>query len=44
VEQKVREALGMCQRVYCLKLGKVTFAGGPGELVEDAEKLRRVFL
>jgi len=44
VEQKVREALGICHRVYCLKLGKVTFLGAPGELLGDTDKLRRVFL
>jgi branched-chain amino acid transport system ATP-binding protein len=44
VEQKVREVLGICHRVYCLKLGKVTFSGPPKELLEDAEKLRRAFL
>lgn len=44
VEQKVREVLGICQRVYCLKLGKVTFAGSPQDLLEHPDKLRRAFL
>jgi ABC-type branched-subunit amino acid transport system ATPase component len=44
VEQKVREVLGICQRVYCLKLGKVTFSGPPQDLLGDPDKLRRAFL
>jgi branched-chain amino acid transport system ATP-binding protein len=44
VEQKVREVLEICHRVYCLKLGKVTYAGPPGDLKTDPQKLRQVFL
>lgn len=44
VEQKVREVLEICHRVYCLKLGKVTYAGPPEELKQDPNKLRQVFL
>jgi len=44
VEQKVREALEVCHRVYSLKLGKVAFEGAPGELKDDREKLKRLFL
>lgn len=44
VEQKVRDVLGICDRVYSLKLGKVAFAGHPEELKEAPEKLRDLFL
>ena len=44
VDQKVREALETCHRVYCLKLGKVTYFGPPDELKNDSKKLRQVFL
>jgi branched-chain amino acid transport system ATP-binding protein len=44
VEQKVREVLEMCHLVYCLKLGKVTYAGPPDVLMADRDKLRQVFL
>ena len=44
VEPKVREVLEICHRVYCLKLGKVTYAGPPQELQQDPAKLRQVFL
>jgi branched-chain amino acid transport system ATP-binding protein len=44
VEQKVREVLDICHRVYCLKLGRVTYAGPPQELKQDPNKLRQVFL
>ena len=44
VEQKVREVLEICHRVYCLKLGKVACAGPPQELQQDPAKLRQVFL
>jgi branched-chain amino acid transport system ATP-binding protein len=43
-EQKVREVLAICHRVYCLKLGKVSYAGPTGELRSDSKKLREVFL
>ena len=43
VEQKVREVLKLCHRVYGLKLGRVAFAGQPEKLMEHDE-LRRVFL
>jgi len=32
VEQKAREVLDICERVYSIKLGKVAFAGTPEEL------------
>jgi len=44
VEQKVREVLNICQRVCCLKLGKVTYDGSPEPLKSDPDKLRQVFL
>ncbi|MBN2208382.1 MAG: hypothetical protein JW759_03710 [Candidatus Coatesbacteria bacterium] len=44
VEQKVREILKVCGRVYSLKLGKVSFSGLPDELQQDKEALKRVFL
>ena len=43
VEQKVRQALKICHRVYGIKLGKVAFDGQPEELMEQKE-LRKVFL
>ena len=43
VEQKVRQVLKICHRVYGVKLGKVAFEGKPEELMEDKE-LRKVFL
>jgi len=44
VEQKVREVLDICKRVYSIKLGKVAFEGSPGELKEDKIKLKQLFL
>jgi len=44
VEQKVREALAISQRVYGLKLGGVTFSGTPAELLGDRDRLRELFL
>ncbi len=44
VEQKVREILKVCQRVYSIKLGKVSFSGPPNELQQDREALKRLFL
>lgn len=44
VEQKVREVLEICHRVYCLRLGMVTCAALSTDLKTDREKLRRVFL
>jgi branched-chain amino acid transport system ATP-binding protein len=43
VEQKVREVLDICHRVYSLKLGKVSFQGQPEEL-KDKGKLKELFL
>lgn len=43
VKQKVREVLDICNRVYSLKLGKVSFQGKPEEL-KDKGKLKELFL
>lgn len=44
VEQKVREVLRVCNRVYSLKLGKLAFDGTPDELQDDKAKLKELFL
>jgi len=44
VEQKVREVLGICNRVYSMKLGKVVFEGLPDDLKHDKEKLMKLFV
>jgi branched-chain amino acid transport system ATP-binding protein len=44
VEQKVREVLEVCSRVYSLKLGKAAFEGPPDILKDDKAKLKQLFL
>jgi branched-chain amino acid transport system ATP-binding protein len=44
VEQKVREVLEVCSRVYSMKLGKVAFEGPPDDLKRDRAKLKELFL
>ena len=44
VEQKVREVLEICDRVYSIKLGKIAFEGQPDELKENKEKIKELFL
>jgi len=44
VEQKVREVLELCQRVYSMKLGRIAFEGPPEELKADKARLRDLFL
>lgn len=44
VEQKVRELLEICSRVYSLKLGRIAFEGVPQQLKENKEKLKQLFL
>jgi branched-chain amino acid transport system ATP-binding protein len=44
VEQKVRQVLDICGRVYSIKLGKVAFDGLPKELKDDKAKLKQLFL
>jgi len=43
VEQKVREVLKICHRVYVLRNGQVSFTG-PAEELKDDSKLRAVYL
>ena len=43
-EQKVREVLEICNRVYSIKLGKIAFEGLPEELKGDKGKLKELFL
>jgi len=44
VEQKVREVLRVCSRVYSLKLGRLAFDGMSEELKNDRAKLKELFL
>jgi branched-chain amino acid transport system ATP-binding protein len=44
VEQKVREVLDICNKVYSLKLGKVAFEGLPDQLKGNQPKLKELFL
>ena len=44
VEQKVKEVLEICDKVYSLKLGKVFFEGKPDEVKGNTEKLKELFL
>ena len=44
VEQKVRQVLELCHRVYSIKLGKVAFSGHPDELKDDKDRLKQLFL
>ena len=44
VEQKVRQALDICTRVYALKLGQVSFQGLPNDLANNTTKLKELFL
>jgi branched-chain amino acid transport system ATP-binding protein len=44
VEQKVRDVLEICHKVYSIKLGKVAFSGPPEELKGNKEKLKQLFL
>jgi branched-chain amino acid transport system ATP-binding protein len=43
VEQKVREVLKICQRVYLLKMGRVAYTGTASDLLQG-DRLREVFL
>lgn len=43
VEQKVREALKICQRAYLLKMGRVASAGPSSELLAG-DRIREIFL
>jgi len=44
VEQKVREVLKICSRVYSLKLGRVSYDGDSEELTDNKEKIKELFL
>ena len=44
VEQKVREVLDICSRVYSIRLGKVAFEGPAEGLRENKAKLQQLFL
>lgn len=44
VEQKVREVLEICNRVYSVRLGRTSFEGNPAELQDDKDKLKQLFL
>jgi branched-chain amino acid transport system ATP-binding protein len=44
VEQKVLEVLNICHRVYSIKLGRVAFEGEPGELKDNKQKIKELFL
>lgn len=44
VEQKVTEVLQICHRVVGLKLGRVEWGKGPGEVEADPGVLRGLFL
>ena len=44
MEQKVRDVLPICDRVYSLKLGKVSFDGDASVLQDDTAKLKELFL
>jgi branched-chain amino acid transport system ATP-binding protein len=44
VEQKVRDVLNICDRVFSMKLGRVAFAGQPDDLKADKAKIRDLFL
>ncbi len=43
VEQNIREAFKVVQRVYVLKLGRIVFEDQPDVLVRD-DRLRRAYL
>lgn len=44
VEQKVQQVLSLCHRVFSMKLGRIAFEGNPGELIDNRETLKDLFL
>jgi len=44
VEQKVRDLLPICDRIYSFKLGKTIYSGPASELQNDPSKLKELFL
>jgi branched-chain amino acid transport system ATP-binding protein len=43
VEQKVHELIGISNRVYALRMGRVVFSGSPAQL-KEGDSLRKIFL
>jgi branched-chain amino acid transport system ATP-binding protein len=44
VEQRVREVLRICHRVYGIKQGKTIFDGIPQDLLDEPQHLKQLFL
>ena len=44
VEQKVRDVLAICDHVYALKLGQLSYAGNPEGLLTKKDRIRDLFL
>jgi len=44
VEQKVRNVLEICNKVYSLKFGRIAYSGNPQTLIEDNNRLKKLFL
>ncbi|MDL1977911.1 MAG: hypothetical protein LWX52_07425 [Deltaproteobacteria bacterium] len=44
VEQKVRDALEICDHVYSIKLGRIAYSGPPEPLKSDTRKMKELFL
>jgi branched-chain amino acid transport system ATP-binding protein len=44
VEQKVRDLLPICDRVYALKLGKTVYSGTASKLEDSPSRLKELFL
>jgi ABC-type branched-subunit amino acid transport system ATPase component len=44
VEQKVRDVLEICDHVYSIKLGRITYSGPPEPLKSDTGKMKELFL
>jgi branched-chain amino acid transport system ATP-binding protein len=44
VEQRVREILGICDRVYAIKHGEISFEGSSSDLLNNSHKLKHLFL
>jgi branched-chain amino acid transport system ATP-binding protein len=44
VEQRVREVLAICDRVYAIKQGKISFEGNPAALLDNPPLLKHLFL
>ena len=44
VEQKVRDLLPICDRIYSFKLGKTVYSGPPSDLQDNPSKLKELFL